>query len=86
MTITFIKINKNRQGNNKGEPTPSPSRREGNSEPPPDLPLGGGKRNLPLAPPEGKGTLMKMERMHDKHTSTLLSEAPLLHSYTPEVG
>ena len=30
MTITFIKINKNRQGNNKGEPTPIPSRREGN--------------------------------------------------------
>ena len=30
------------------------------------------KGNLPLAPPEGKGTQMKMERMHDKHTSTLL--------------
>jgi len=32
MTITFIKINKNCQGNNKGEPTPIPSRREGNSD------------------------------------------------------
>ena len=48
--------------------------------PPPDLPLGGGKRDLPLSPPEGKGTQIKMERMHDKQTSTLLSEASLLHS------
>ena len=33
MTITFIKINKNRQGNNKGEPTPIPPEGKG-TEPP----------------------------------------------------
>ena len=47
LSITIIKINKNRQGNNKGDAYPYPLPKGRELSPPPDLPLGEGKGTYP---------------------------------------